>query len=243
MSRYKVVADEALEIVAGEPLAGFYQLSPYVWREEDRFRIALRAVNHSDVPEEKVSRVYFGSSEDGLSFAMRAEPELYPSPGPDSRGCEDPTIERAGETLQVIYSGWDGEASRMLRASGPGTERLTKHGPMWPDDPRFANPKEAGILRVPDGVRVLFEYARDGASRIGSARAERLDGAYALEEGPIGPRDDHWDSWHLSPCDGVVWEGRRILIYSGADKETNWRIGWAELDEGERAFSTGPTRR
>lgn len=230
MSASRVIRTDSLHIVEGEPLARMYHLSPYVWREGDRFGIAIRAVNRSKDPNEKISRIYFGDGQDGLEFSLAETPSLLPGLGPDSRGCEDPTVLRVEDEIHVVYSGYDGKESRMLRAAGPTLDALEKRGELFPDHNGFKMAKEAAVVPSTEGLRLLFEYATEEASRIGQAVGTSLDGPFALSASPILPRPGRWDSFHLSPCDSVEWRGRRILIYSGADRETRWRIGWAELD-------------
>ena len=39
-----------------------------------------------------------------------------------------------------------------------------------------------------------------------------------------------WDDVHLSPGPMVVLDGEPMLFYNGANDQTQWRIGWAQLD-------------
>jgi len=96
---------------------------------------------------------------------------------------------------------------------------------------RYRNAKETAVVRAADGTwRMFFEYA-DGRSLIGMAEASSLDGPWEPRPDPFGTRDGHWDSWHLSPGP-IVGAGTDapVLFYNGADDQTRWRIGWAQLD-------------
>jgi len=91
----------------GRALSEMCTLSPYVWREESNFYLLLRAVNHSEDPEDKVSRIYAGESADNLRFTMSDHPVVKPGPGEDDRdGCEDPTVAVVNDALHVYYGTW-----------------------------------------------------------------------------------------------------------------------------------------
>ena len=79
---------------------------------------------------------------------------------------------------------------------------------------------------------MFFEFARDGASLIGQADSDDLDGGWSEPaDAPLGPRPDAWDAWHLS-AGPVIGEGsdRPVMFYNGATQDANWRIGWAAFD-------------
>lgn len=78
MSRFNVEKIEPLSLESVPPLSEMYTLSPYIWREKGKFSLLLRAVPHSENPAEKIARVYAGYSDDGLRFAMDAQPIIAP---------------------------------------------------------------------------------------------------------------------------------------------------------------------
>ncbi len=128
MTSFTVDRTERLEIQCISPLAEMYKLSPFVWHENDRYELLLRAVNRSDDPEAKVSRIYSGLSRDGLHFAMGEHPVIEPGPGEEDRdGCEDPTVAVVDNTLHVYYSGWAqarNEGQLLLAAGEDSQHRL-----------------------------------------------------------------------------------------------------------------------
>lgn len=224
---------EELRIEADPPLVEFYKLSPFVWREENVYHIALRAVNHSPIPTKKVARVYHGMGDDGLLFRMDLEPVIAPGTEDDHDGCEDPTVIVEASGYAVFYSGWNQKRKRglLLTAVGRDIHTLEKHGRVLPDDPRFSNTKECTIVETKTGYRMLFEYSDGRESLIGVAESQALAGPWAFCDPLFFPRSGMWDSHHLSPGPFVKGQdGRLVMFYNGADAQARWRIGWVELD-------------
>jgi predicted GH43/DUF377 family glycosyl hydrolase len=175
MKKFTLEKIEPMRLDCGPPLSEMYTLSPFVWREEGRYALLLRAVPHSDNPAEKIARIYTGYSEDGLHFQMDAEPSIAPGPGPeDLDGCEDPTVVVSEGKTFVYYSGWNEakQCGRLLLATGRDSRELTKRGVILPPQAGYANPKEASVVQVMDGTwRLFFEYA---AKIAGGGAARRL---------------------------------------------------------------------
>jgi len=235
MNRFTVEKIEPLKLASVPPLSAMYTLSPYVWREEGQYTLLLRAVPHSADPVEKIARIYAGESADGLSFVMDVQPTLSPGPDAEDRdGCEDPTVVVTDGGTFVYYSGWNEADKRgeLLLAAGPNHRHLQKRGVKLPSSPSYANPKEATVVQVPDGTwRLFFEYAAEGASKIGLASAPKVEGPWTMLESPFAARPDLWDSWHLSP--GPIIDADTpspVMFYNGATRDAKWRIGWAAFD-------------
>lgn len=233
---FEVARTERLTLDAAKPLCDMYALSPDVWRASaDGYNILLRAVNRSQVATEKVARIYHGTSSDGLRFVMDAYPVIAPGPDEADRdGCEDPTCAEYRGNYYVYYTGWNQSKLRgqLLYASGPDIHRLEKHGVALADSDRLSNPKEATLAPVADGTwRLFFEYAREGASRIGVARSEHITGPWTVEDDPFAARPDGWDCWHLSTGPMLLSRPERpIMFYNGATQNAKWRVGWIEFD-------------
>jgi len=227
---------EALALVTTPPLSGMYTLSPYVWRDGERWEMLLRAVPRRDnMPALKIARVYHGRSTDGLGFVMGDSPVIAPGPGDEDRdGCEDPTLVISEGTHYVFYSGWNEAAKRgcLLLAVGPDGARLEKRGVVLPSTATVANPKEATVVQTADGTwRLFFEYAAGGASGIGLASAPTLDGPWTVGKPPFAARPGRWDGWHLST--GPILTVRDVgpvMFYNGATRDAHWRIGWVAFD-------------
>lgn len=238
---FSLEALDPVRFASSPELEGMYTLSPFVWREDERFELLLRVVNYSDTPSEKVARIHRGLSLDGVNFALGERPVIAPGPDVpgsyDSGGCEDPTVAYVDGSYHVYYSGWNEHLRRgeLLLASGPSLERLVKRGIALASTPRALNPKEAEIVRAEDGSwRLFFEYAHDDRSKIGIAYAPRVDGPWTVGD-PLFEARPGWDAWHLST--GPVIGGDRtspVMFYNGATRAAQWRIGWVVFD---RAFT------
>ncbi len=231
---------ERIEHVAyacSSTLESMYKLSPFVWRDAERFELLLRVVNYSENPAEKVARIHRGISLNGRDFALGDTPVIAPGEDVagsyDSGGCEDPTVAFVNGTYYVYYSGWNERVKRgeLLLARGPSLERLDKRGIALPSTPSATNPKEAEIVRAADGTwRLFFEYAHEDRSKIGIASAPHVDGPWAVQT-PLFSARPGWDEWHLST--GPVIGGGDILpvmFYNGATRAAQWRIGWVVFD-------------
>lgn len=231
------VADiEPLDVRRGAAIAGMYLLSPFVWRDGDAYGLLLRVVPYSENPAEKIARVHFGRSPDGLNFWVGDDPVIAPGPGEEDRdGCEDPTLAMLDDTYYVYYTGWNEGRKRgqLLMAAGREIARLQKRGIALRSTYECANPKEATIVRAGDGTwRLFFEYASGDASKIGIAVAANVNGPWSVQTPLFDARPERWDSWHLST--GPVLCGHAqcpIMFYNGANRNAEWRIGWIAFDE------------
>lgn len=238
MAGWKVVGIEPITMHRTNRLANMYVLSPFVWRADDLFHLLVRAVpRRDDEPRLKMAEIWHGTSKDGLHFVMENAPTIFPGPDMvDLDGCEDPTVHVDGGTLRVWYTGYNEqqETGRLLLARGPSVGKLAKAGLTIDSTPDFTNPKEATVVAVGDeSWRMYFEYAHEGASLIGQAATDDLDGPWSdVASSPILPRADRWDRWHLS-AGPIVGEGTRrpTMFYNGATQDAAWRIGWATFDQ------------
>ncbi len=234
MHDFHLVRLDDMTFVCSGALARMYKLSPCVWTENGRFELLLRVVNHSDIASEKVARIHYGTSADGLAFALDEEPVIPPGPDEpnsyDSGGCEDPTLAYEDGTYYVYYSGWNEHLKRgeLLLAMGADIHNLHKRGIALGSSERAANPKEATIVSVPDGTwRLFFEYAHENKSKIGLARSSSVAGPWEVLEPLFDARADAWDCWHLST--GPILDSNPqypVMFYNGATQDAHWRIGW-----------------
>lgn len=231
---FAVTNIEALQLDSRPPLREMYKLSPFVWRTQRGYEILIRAVPHSDNPAEKIARIYHGWSRDGLRFEMSDEPAISPGPAQDDiDGCEDPTLAIVDGTQYVYYSGWNErrKCGQLLLASGPDPEHLEKRGVALPSANGCENPKEATIVQAADGSwRLFYEFARDGASKIGVARSAGVAGPWKVCDPLFDSRPGTWDDWHLST--GPICENGAspVMFYNGASRKAEWRIGWVTFD-------------
>jgi predicted GH43/DUF377 family glycosyl hydrolase len=232
--RIKITEDVELKLEASPQLAAMYHLSPYVWRDEARYAMLLRVVNQSDVAKEKVARIHYGSSEDGLRFSIDEIPVLPPGPADeDLDGCEDPTVGVHEGSCYVYYTGWNqkrGEANLML-AVGRTARKLNKRGVAIPSSAEYRNPKEATLHRAASGWRLFFEYSRNDRSCIGLAAGEAIDGPWSVVPDPFRLRPNGWDRRMLSPGPLVHVADRLIMFYNGAENDDHWKVGWISFND------------
>ena len=233
MNGFTVERQEMLTLDCTPPLAEMYTLSPFVWQDGGRWELLVRAVpRRDDMPALKISRVYYGRSEDGLRFTMGQEPVIAPGPGDEDRdGCEDPTLAIWEGTYYVYYSGWNEAAKegQLLLAAGPDCEHLEKRGVMLPSTPEVANPKEVTIVHVADGTwRLFFEYAADGRlqdrPRLRPTRGRPVDRADAAVRGPAGPMGQLAPEYRADP-DFRYAAPRHVLQRRDAGRPLAHRLG------------------
>jgi predicted GH43/DUF377 family glycosyl hydrolase len=238
MSGWEVAGIEPITMHRSNRLADMYVLSPFVWREGGMFHLLTRAVpRRDDDPRLKMAEIWHGTSEDGLHFEMESAPTLFPGPDlVDLDGCEDPTVRVDKGTMRVWYTGYNEQqkTGRLLLARGPAVAKLAKAGIAIDSSPDFTNPKESTVAAVGSSDwRMYFEYAANGASLIGQASADNLDGPWEnVAQSPITPRPGKWDGWHLS-AGPIIGEGttKPTMFYNGAMQDASWRIGWVTFDE------------
>lgn len=232
MTGFTVEDVTAVELERSSPLSGMFVLSPCVWQEDDIYKLLVRAVNPSEDPSQKVARIYYGESNDGLRFRMADGPALAPGTRDDKDGCEDPTLERVDGRYFVYYSGWNEtkKVGQLMLAVGESIDDLKKQGVKLRSTERHTNPKEATLVAAEDGSWLLFfEYA-SGASKIGVASAPAVDGRWTIQDPLFEARPGSWDSYHLS-TGPIVPGDTPVMFYNGADENAHWRIGWVAFDK------------
>jgi predicted GH43/DUF377 family glycosyl hydrolase len=209
-------------------------MSPYVWREDGRYRMMLRVVPRGGEGLPPTGLIYGAQSTDGLSFILDDKPSITPSDDDDASGCEDPTVLLGHGRYLVFYTGVDAERRQgaLLLAAGPDLTHLTKQPVQLKAPPGEGNIKEATLAQTPDGQwRLFYEYAARDASRIGMASGPTPDGPWTVMDDPFGIREDSWDNWHLSTGPVVTIEGHDpVMFYNGATVDARWRIGWISFD-------------
>lgn len=233
--RIEVEEDVELKVVAQPELAAMYHLSPYVWQEGQNYAMLLRVVNRSDVAAEKIARIHFGTSQDGLTFSLDDEPVLRPGPQlEDADGCEDPTVCIHEGNYFVYYTGWNEvrKEANLLYATGDSAQKLAKHGFALHSHAQFLNPKEATLDRGSSGWRLFFEYSSDNRSHIGIANGNSILGPWNISSERLPISQNSWNRGMLSPGPIVRHNDRLIMFYNGAINDDHWKIGWVSFDEG-----------
>lgn len=236
MVAYVVEQVDAVWLIAAQPLRSMDWMSPFVWLGADRkLWMMMRGVPDPLNYEDPTGIIWCGSSDDGLTFEMDPRPVIVPGPESiDFGGVEDPTVIQTGDGVVVFYTGVlaNRRQGSLLLATGPDPYQLTKREVVLKAPEGEGNFKEATLYQAPDkSWRLFYEFARDGASRIGIARAGKLTGEWTAKEEIIPVRQDSWDNWHLSPGPMAEQRGRDpVMFYNGATHDARWRIGWVTFD-------------
>lgn len=239
MPTYAVEALDDVTIAQGSPIDGMDLMSPFVWQEQGRYRMLVRAVPDPLGLSDPTGLIASGWSDNGLHFTL--DPTLAITPGADKSdadagGCEDPTVLLADDGGYIVYyTGVDAARSQgvMIAATGPSLDQLTKRRVMLAAPEGEGNIKEATFAQTLAGDwRLFYEYAaaeRDGigASRIGIAQAPSPAGPWTSLADPFPIREDSWDNWHLSTGPICQLPGADpVMFYNGATLDARWRIGW-----------------
>ncbi|WP_010218192.1 glycosidase [Sphingomonas sp. PAMC 26621] len=235
---FNVHALEDIHLMGPAALMARDLMSPFVWLEPDgRFGIMVRAVTRPGEPMTDTGIIWGGWSDDGVHFNMLDQPSILPGATgeKDSGGVEDPTVVKMADGSYVVYyTGVEADMAHgeMFYATGPSLEKLVKSGVALASTKSLGNTKEATIDREKDGRWSLFyEYASDGASRIGLAIGANVDGPWDEQPTPFMPREDGWDNWHLSTGPMLLDDPEMpVMFYNGATHDARWRIGWVAFD-------------
>lgn len=235
MVAYVVEQLDTVALSSGSLIDGMDLMSPFVWKEDEQYRIMVRGVPYPLGPTDQTGTILGGSSSDGLTFAMDKKLAIVPGPmAADLGGCEDPTVLRVGDQYLVYYTGVDAARSQgsIILATGPDLESLTKQQLVLKAPPGEGNIKEATLAQTSNGDwRLFYEYAANEASRIGMAGGQSPEGPWEVLPDPFGIREDSWDNWHLSTGPIIQIDGQDpVMFYNGATHDARWRIGWISFD-------------
>jgi predicted GH43/DUF377 family glycosyl hydrolase len=230
-TRLNVSAIEPVQIVGPDFLSQSGLMSAYVWRDKHQgCSMVFRVVPHGD----SITGQIWYAKGDGLSFHADTKPILAPDiDGLDCGGCEDPTLVRVDDGCLVYYTGLRADrTAQLLYATAPDIHSLEKRGVAHASTMADHNTKEATIEHYGGRWLLLFEYSREGRSRIARAIAVGPAGPWRDEIDPFHARADKWDSWHLSTGPLLIDEPNApLMFYNGANVEGDWAIGWVRLSQ------------
>jgi predicted GH43/DUF377 family glycosyl hydrolase len=231
---FAVEAIESVEVKGPKAVEGAALMSPYVWGRDKGYGILVRVVPPPGAAPASTGAIWYGESDDGLSFQLTDAPVIAPRRELDIGGCEDPTLVLLEDRALVYYTGVDtaGATGQLLVAEGPDVQHLAKTRIALASSKSQGNTKEASIDRtLADGWRLFYEYARDEASLVGLAIGPGPTGPWDEQPQPFAPRDKRWDSWHLSTGPLLTThKDTPVMFYNGATRDARWRIGWVAFD-------------
>jgi len=176
---------------------------------------------------DRVSRIGYAVSEDGVHFATEAHPVIEPTEAYEREGCEDPRLTCIAGVYYLTYTGFDGRSALLCLATSTDLRSWTKHGPLFPDLDtwrtvgwakalRSTRPwsKAGGIVPVSVGGR-WHMYVGEGA--IYHATSSDLL-TWTVDEAPlVEGRPGTWDADLVEVgAPPVVVDDQLVMLVNGA---------------------------
>ena len=195
------------------------------------------------------SRLGLAESSDGLHFARRTEPVLYPDKDDQSKyewsgGVEDPRIVETDSGEYVLtYTQWNRDIPRLAVATSRDLLHWTKHGPAFAkagNGKYLATESKSGaIVARAEGNRVVATRVNGkywmyfGVPEIQIATSDNLIDWTPLETSDgktlkvLSPRPGYFDSWLVEAGPPAIITRRGIVaLYNAGNNE---RYGDARL--------------
>ncbi len=79
---FRLDAMDEITYACSPEIEAMYKLSPFVWRNGAGYAILLRVVNRHQDASQKVARIHYGTSSDGVRFVLEPQPVLRPGDDP-----------------------------------------------------------------------------------------------------------------------------------------------------------------
>jgi beta-1,2-mannosidase len=186
------------------------------------------------------SRIGLAESSDGLRFARRASPVLYPDKDLQARyewtgGVEDPRVVEAEDgTYVMTYTQWNRDVPRLAIATSKDLVHWKKHGPAFAraDSGKYlrTETKSGAILTRPVGNRLIATKVNDkywmyfNVPDILIATSDDLIDWTPLADSDgkvlkvLSPRAGYFDSWLVEAGPPAILTDRGIvLIYNAGN--------------------------
>jgi predicted GH43/DUF377 family glycosyl hydrolase len=203
-----------------------------LYRAEDR---SGKEIGH------RTSRFGLAASKNGLSFAKRKTPVLYPAQDAQKEmewpgGCEDPRVAVTEDgTYVMLYTQWNRQVPRLAVATSKDLVNWTKHGPAFKNahGGRFFNTpsKSASIITTLKNEKLVIAQIQGkyqlywGELQVSMATSTDLINWEPVldEKGKlkkvIAPRDGYFDS-ELTECGppALLTSKGILLLYNGKNK-------------------------
>ena len=211
--------------------------------------------------EEKIghhtSRIGLAESTDGLRFARRATPVLYPDRDAQQRnewpgGVEDPRVVEAEDGTYVLtYTQWNRDVPRLAVATSRDLVAWTKHGPAFAKASRGkylkSESKSGAILTRVVGSRLVATKVNGkywmyfGVPNVQIATSDNLIDWAPMEDNDgnairvLSPRPGYFDSWLVEAGPpAIMTEHGIVVIYNAGNSK---RFGDPSLPE--RVYTGG----
>lgn len=200
------------------------------------------------------SRIGFADSNDGIHFAKRPQPVLFPAKDTVKRfewtgGCEDPRVVKRSDGLYVVtYTSWDRKTARLCVATSRDLTHWTKHGPVFAGTSFADQWSKSGSIVTKlnheklEAVKInglFWMYWGEGSIKIASS-LDLIHWKPILTSpteplGALTPRANHFDSELVEPGPpAVLTKDGIILIYNGKNAQSG---GDTTIDPG--AYAAG----
>lgn len=179
-------------------------------------------------------------STDGLTFEKFVDDPILASDSEiDIDGLFSPSVVFHDNTYYMVYAGWalNNHGYGLFGATSPdginwqkGEQLLINSSEVsWSLD----NPREAELVKAPDGMFYLFFTSDVGPnnSSIGLARSSNPFGPWEVYPTPIISKTQEWeDSGVIAPA--VLFENGKIRVWYMAEVNgfSDFYIGYAEID-------------
>ena len=203
------------------------------------------------------SRLGLAQSSDGIHFARRATPVLYPDTDAQRQnewpgGVEDPRIVQSEDSTYVLtYTQWNRDVPRLAVATSRDLIHWTKHGPVFARaaDGKYlrVESKSGAILSRVEGDRIIATRVNGkywmyfGVPALLIATSDNLLD-WTPVEGPDGhavkvlsPRPEYFDSWLVEggPPALLTTYGILVMYNAGSLPSRTYSAGQALFDAHE----------
>jgi predicted GH43/DUF377 family glycosyl hydrolase len=196
------------------------------------------------------STLGYAASRDGLHFARRARPVLWPQTTYEQGGgLEDPRLVQFGSTFFLTYTGYNnvkghgpsGKDAQLCLATSRDLIHWQRHGVIMP---AYQGAWNAGWTKsgaiIPEKIkgRYWMYYlgdARSQGSQMGLAQsADLLHWKDATSQPVLRSRPGRFDSRVVEPGPPpVITPHGILLIYNGADDRLVYSTGWALFERND----------
>jgi predicted GH43/DUF377 family glycosyl hydrolase len=219
------------------------------WTEFGLFNPAAIKVENKTVllfraqDRQHVSRIGYAESNDGVHFAVRAEPLLSPETSYEKGGgLEDPRLVKIGGTYYLTYTGYDLHSAQLCLATSKDLLHWERKGVILPAYKGAWNTqwtKSGAILNKKVGGKWWMYYLGTRTDADGKARDymglassdDLLHWADATKKPVLDRRPGAFDSRVMEPGPPPFFTDKGILLlYNGADEQLVYRPGWALFD-------------
>ncbi|MCD4761709.1 hypothetical protein K8R32_02000 [bacterium] len=210
---------------------------------KNKFHLLYRAMGKLGI-----SNIGYAASPDGEKFTRNKTPLLKSKLNIESRGLEDPRINKVGNKFFMTYTAYDGATARLCLMTSPDLKNWQRHNEIFPN----WNSERAGEFLLPWDPAQANHKAKKHWLKAGAIFPEKLNGKYWMFFGDrliwyatsknginwvpeyeplLKPRRGFFDSVHveIGPPPIRTKQGW-LVLYHGVDESITYRLGFLLLD-------------